>query len=421
MAAIEFTEETKRQIERIGTADVVVGIAGTAALDEVRSRAEKILAELGSTLSSLRFVFAFVDPAGNGVSPAIAEGESSEQPHYSLLPFAAPVPIGGELWSAVSAHQRAVLALAGSLHARACLVLGPDLLALQTHVIQLFAYAILDRQCVLAMPIYPIGKYEGLINTGILSPLNRALFGKRVRFPIAFDFASSGAMCGHFLRQSTATNGAGPALLWPVSIAATQFPQHPVGQVHTGVHHQVATDGLDLSAVLGQIVGSLFQEMEHLAPQWQRVRGSQATLAWGNPPAEEVNGHPVDPQPMLDSFLLGSRNLDEVWRLILPPNVLLELRRLTRLPREQFRMPDELWAGIVYDFALAYRLRTISRVHLLGAFTPLYLGWVASWVQQVSKLSGSGVEQRQEQLAHAWEDRKPYLLSRWRWPDRFNP
>ena len=48
---------------------------------------------------------------------------------------------------------------------------------------------------------------------------------------------------------------------------------------------------------------------------------------------------------MLDSFLLGSKNLDEVWRLILPPNALLELRRLTRLAPEQFRMPDELWAN----------------------------------------------------------------------------
>ena len=43
-----------------------------------------------------------------------------------------------------------------------------------------------------------------------------------------------------------------------------------------------------------------------------------------------------------------------------------------------FRMPDSLWARIVYDFLLAYRLRTINRGHLLGALIPLYLAWVAS-------------------------------------------
>lgn len=420
MAAIEFTDETKRQVESVGSADVVVGIAGNVAAEELRVRAEKIVAELGSSLSSLRIVFAWAGPGGVS-DPGNAEGENGSKPSLTLLPFTSLAPTSGEFWVGVSAHQRAVLALAASLNARACLVLGADLAALQTHVLQLFAYAVLDRQCVLAMPIYPTGKYEGLINTGILSPLSRALFGKRIHYPITFDFAASGAMCRDFLRQSPGLNGTGNTLLWPVSVAATQFAQQAVGQVHVDVHHRVATEGLELSAVLAQIVGSLFQETEKCAPQWQRVRGSQATPVWGNAPSEHPEGQAVDPHPMLDSFLLGSRNLDEVWRLILPPNVLLELRRLMRVPPEQFRISDELWAGIVYDFALAYRLRTISRVHLLGALTPLYLGWVASYVQEVSKLSGPALEQRQEQLARAWEEKKPYLLSRWRWPDRFNP
>ncbi|MGA7522307.1 MAG: hypothetical protein WBW84_07475 [Acidobacteriaceae bacterium] len=419
MAAIEFTEETKRQVEKIGSADLVVGIAGSVAPEELRARAEQIVTEMGSGLP-LRIVFAW---AGPHVAPAPGpeEEETAGKARLALLPYTSLAPANGEFWSVVSAHQRAVLALAASLNARACIVLGADLAALQTHVLQLFAYAVLDRQCVLAMPIYQVGRYEGLINTGILSPLSRALFGKRIHYPIAFDFAASGAMCGHLLRQSAGSNGLGPTLLWPVTLAATQFPQQAVGQVHVDVQHRVAAEGLELSAVLGQIVGSLFQEVEQCAAYWQRVRGSQAAPIWGNAPVEAPGGEPVDPQPMLDSFLLGSRNLDEVWRLILPPNVLLELRRLTRVAPEQFRIPDELWAGIVYDFALAYRLRTISRVHLLGALTPLYLGWVASYVREVSELNGPAVEQRREQLARAWEEKKPYLLSRWRWPDRFNP
>jgi hypothetical protein len=218
-----------------------------------------------------------------------------------------------------------------------------------------------------------------------------------------------------------APDNSGGSLLWPVTVAATQFPQVPVGQVHVEVRHEVATGGLELSAVLGQIAGSLFYEMEHCAAHWQRIRGSQATPIWGNAADGQPDGQPIDAQPMLDSFLLGSKNLDEVWRLVLPPNTLLELRRLTRMTPEQFRMPDELWASIVFDFALAYRLRTISRVHLLGALTPLYLGWVASYVREVSTLSSGAAEQRLEQFSRAWEDKKPYLLQRWRWPDRFNP
>lgn len=418
MAEIEFTEETKQQVERIGSADIVVGVAGSMAPEDLRLRAERIIEDLGSGVPPLRFVFAW---PGSGAEPVASLLDRPAHASLTVFPFTPPAHPGSEFWAPVSANQRAILALAASLSARACIVIGSDLGALNAHAIQLFAYAILDRQCGLAMPVYPAGKYDGLVNIGILSPLSRALYGRRIRYPLAFDFAASGAMSARLVRGEPSANHHGNPLLWPVTLAATQSPQDPVGQVHIDVRHQISTEGLELSAVLGQVVGSLFQDLETFAPQWQRIRGSQLAPVWGNAPAEERDGDPIDTRSMLDSFLLGSKNLDEVWRLVLPPNTMLELRRLTRVAPEQFRIADELWAGIVYDFALAYHLRTISRVHLLGALTPLYLGWAASYAREVATLTRAALEQRQEQFARAWEEKKPYLLSRWRWPDRFNP
>jgi hypothetical protein len=417
MAGIEFTEETRQQAERIGSADILVGIAGPIAPEELRARAERVLTDLGSSFASLRFVFAW--PGESGETPMASLQQNGTAP-LTLFPFTPASRAGGDFWSDISASQRAVLALGASLNARACIVIGSDLAALDAQAIQLFAYAILERQCGLAMPLYPLGKYEGLVNTGILSPMIRALYGKRARFPLAYDFAASGSMAGRLARSETGHSGDNP-LLWPVAVAAAESPQAAIGQAYLNVHHEAATQALDLSTVLAQIVGSLFHDMETYAPQWQRVRGSQPSPAWGSPPAHQGDGAAIDPQPMLDSFLLGSKNLDEVWRLVLPPNPMLELRRLTRADAGQFHMPDDLWATIVYDFALAWRLRTISRGHLLGALTPLYLGWVASYVREVSSLAPAAVEQRLEQFARAWEEKKPYLLSRWRWPDRFIP
>ena len=82
-------------------------------------------------------------------------------------------------------------------------------------------------------------------------------------------------------------------------------------------------------------------------------------------------------------------------------------------------MPAALWARMVYDFVLAFRLRTLNRGHLLGALTPLYLAWVASHLLVVE--SGVPPEQHVEETAAAFEAEKPYFVSRWRWPDRFNP
>jgi hypothetical protein len=122
---------------------------------------------------------------------------------------------------------------------------------------------------------------------------------------------------------------------------------------------------------------------------------------------------------MLQAFRLAHTNLEEVWSLVLPPYTLLGLKRLAAAESAAFRMPDSLWARIVYDFLLAYRLRTINRGHLLGALIPLYLGWVASHINITS--SGLSAESHIESVATAFETEKTYLVSRWRWPDRFNP
>jgi hypothetical protein len=127
----------------------------------------------------------------------------------------------------------------------------------------------------------------------------------------------------------------------------------------------------------------------------------------------------ADISPMLDAFRLAYTNLREIWSLVLPPNTLLGLKRLYVTDAATFRMPDNLWARIVFDFLLAYRLRTINRGHLLGALIPLYLAWVASHINITS--SGTDAERHIEAVAAAFEADKPYLVSRWRWPDRFNP
>jgi hypothetical protein len=99
----------------------------------------------------------------------------------------------------------------------------------------------------------------------------------------------------------------------------------------------------------------------------------------------------------------------------------MELKKLNRLMDAEFQMADELWVRIVYEFALAHRQRAINREHLLRAMTPLYLSWVASYTLQMRDASAGGFHSRLERLAAAYENQKPYLLSRWRWPDRFNP
>ena len=57
----------------------------------------------------------------------------------------------------------------------------------------------------------------------------------------------------------------------------------------------------------------------------------------------------------------------------------------------------------------------------MRSLAPLYLGWVASYAREFENSDSRALARRFERLSLAYEASKPYLISRWRWPDRFNP
>jgi hypothetical protein len=48
------------------------------------------------------------------------------------------------------------------------------------------------------------------------------------------------------------------------------------------------------------------------------------------------------------------------------------------------------------------------------------MAWVASYARELDA-GATSAEQMIDRVALAFEAGKPYFISRWRWPDRFNP
>jgi hypothetical protein len=207
----------------------------------------------------------------------------------------------------------------------------------------------------------------------------------------------------------------GETPLWPVNEATVAG--FAIDQFDVGLRIQPTAP--ELNTILPLLIGPLFSDIQAKAAYWQRFRPlPPAHNAMPMPPAPTTDTA-MDIAPMLSAFRLAYTNLHEIWSLVLPPNSLLRLTRLATTDAAAFRISDSLWARIVYDFLLAYRLRTINRGHLLGALIPLYLAWVASHFNIIA--SGSDPEGHIEAVAAAFEAEKTYMVSRWRWPDRFNP
>jgi hypothetical protein len=154
---------------------------------------------------------------------------------------------------------------------------------------------------------------------------------------------------------------------------------------------------------------------------WQRVRGSTTVPTFGLRIDPETGGNVPDTKPLVEAFRIGCKNLQDLWQYVLPPATLLEFKRMSRQNDREFRFSRELWARVVYDFAVAFRLRAMGQEHLLRTLTPLYMGWVASYILSIEEADADQVEKEIEKVCMAYEAEKPYLISRWRWPDRFMP
>jgi hypothetical protein len=299
--------------------------------------------------------------------------------------------------------------------AKAIMMLGPGADSLRPAALRGLVNSI-SNGTDLVVPHYSLPPNAGLVNSAIIYPLTRALFASRVRFPLSIDMALSTRMAERL--GSTAqrfTNQNQPdAIVWPVSEAMVAGLS--IDEVDVGTRMLPQPAEPNINAILSLVTGSLFADIEAKAAFWQRPRRLLPETRTFSP-TQPVDGS-VDLAPMVEAFRLAFTNLQEIWGLVLAPNSLLGLKRLSMVDPTAFRMPETLWAKVVFDFLVAWRLRTINRGHLMGALIPLYLAWVAGHMNVVA--SGTDAEVHVEAVASAFESEKQYIVSRWRWPDRFN-
>lgn len=316
---------------------------------------------------------------------------------------------------------QAILTAAQEAGAGACVVIDARAAVPAPAWPQALVTPVLQGACDFVAPYYPRHPHDGVLTKGIVYPLCRALYGVRLRQPAPSSFACSAAAVDRLLEEDIwESEGVRVAIdLWLTTTAMSAGLT--MGEATLGGHPYRTRDEepLDLATTVTQVVGSLFADLERRVERWQRTRGSKPPTTCGEPATGAATAGPdVDAERLAESYRLGYRELRDIWTWVLPPKTLIELGRLTAAAPAQFAFDDELWARTIYDFALAYRLRVLARDHLLRSLVPLYLGWLASFVQQTRDQAPEAVEQRVERLCLAFETQKPYLIARWRWPER---
>ncbi len=310
---------------------------------------------------------------------------------------------------------RTIFAAAQLLQAKACVVVDADLRSITPQWVELLAGPILARGFDYVSPYYQRHKFDGTITNGIIYPITRALFGKRVRQPIGGEFGFSGLLAARYLEKKEVwdTDVARFGIdIWMTETAIAEG--FKVGQSYLGAKlHDAKDPGADLTSMFRQVIGSLFQLMETYEPVWQQTNGSVPVPMFGFP--FDVGTEPihVNIERMCKAFCQGVSDLRKIYEGFLSPETLEELATCAALGSGAFRIGDVLWVRLVYQFATAFHQRKLDREHLLQSLVPLYLGRTASFILEVRESAAHEVEERIERLCQVFETEKPYLIDLW--------
>src|SRR5579871_271489 len=267
--------------------------------------------------------------------PQLSSGGPLRLLHYT------PTRASASPWVLTAADYLNTFKLAQEHNASACILLGAESQSLHPESIRALATAV--PACDLAVACYNLGPREGLLNSAILYPVTCALFCATPRFPLSIDLGFSPRMAERLaaVAQRFTDAGQDDALLWPIAEAAVA--NYTITEIDVATR-TFAQSSDDLNTILTEVAGSLFSDVDVKAVFWQRARALQ--------PFRKVTPGPVPPAtmadiaPMLETFYLAYTNLREIWSLVLPPNSLLGLKRLSIMAAENFRMPDALWVRI---------------------------------------------------------------------------
>lgn len=305
---------------------------------------------------------------------------------------------------------------AAELRAKAIVVVDADLKSITPEWIQHLGEPLFAGMNYVA-PIYVRHKYDGSITNHIAYPLLRTLFGLQVRQPIGGDFGFSGRLARAYLseklwNESVSNFGID---IWMTTIAIAR--RFKICQAFLGSpkSHRAKDPAKDLGPMFTQVVSTLFDLMIDFEYLWKDTIDTFPTSIYGfglgideKPPVVDVNTDKLH-----ESFAKGFETYGKMWEKIISKKEFAEVGERSKNGKDTFYYPSDLWARILFSFAIAYRNAELDRMKIIESMIPFYHSRILSFVNKTREKDIKDTEEYFENIVRVFEDEKHYLIRRW--------
>ncbi len=404
-------DDALRAVDEIGEADVLVGIPAynnAATIGHVVSTAARGMVEHLADLKPVLVVSDGGSSDGTGEA-AMAAGVPSSVAR--IVTRYRGIPGKGSA-------LRTIFAVARRLGVRAMCVVDSDLRSIEPWWIDRLMGPIIHLGYGYVAPYYNRHKYDGTITNNICYPMTRMLYGVDVRQPIGGDFGISGELLPVYLEQEVwDTDVARFGIdIWMTTTAINEGFR--VAQANLGAKiHDPKDPAASLGPMFRQVVGTLFSLMGRYEHKWLHITGSQVAPILG--PAVDQEPEPVKVTlPALIARLRdGLPKYEAVWERVLRTENMQAIRRIAAAPDDEYDFAPELWAEVLFDFAVAYcgrRDTALEPQTIIDAMTPLYFGRTGGMVRRSLDMDTATFERQVvRRQAQIFEELKPELVRLW--------
>ncbi len=416
-----LSDELLSELMAVGQVDVLVGLPTLNHSDSVGSVVRAAHVAFNRELARERTVLVNVDGGSTDATPEIVRDASIFERATLLASQSLRTrhrisgPYHGVPGKA--AALRTVFAAADLLQARAVVVLDPEIASVTPDSVAALARAALTSDTEFVSPAYARHPLDGALVTQVVRPLFRAAYGLALQEPLAGEFACSGRFAARCLEdRAWESDDLRLAIdLWISGMAADGGGR--VMEVGLGPRRLIARPRPAVAELVPQVLDALFTCLRLQQERWTaRARATPLARSAVPAPLAEPTAS-ADATGYAALFREGLSALGPILERALQPAT-IEALRATPGPDGTLRIPDELWAAVVRELAVAHYRAEISRDHLLRAAVPVYLGRVASFTTELAGQGPAEAEERLEALCLQFERSRSELVALWTAPAR---